>query len=393
MQIKTKLTHVGSIDGIRAFGCIWLLLAHWDIMHFSGAWVVMGTFFLLSGFLIGRILLATNEKPFYQYYKNFIINRCLRILPLYYISLILIYGVMFLLQDSSRRMSLSFEYWTDQLTYFLLYGVNFIKVFNPELSFHGHEFLGHYWSLSVEEQFYLFFPFFIFFIRGKAFKTIVIAAIICTPFLRYFSTLWLEQLYNVSYARSITYELTFYWIDAFALGTALTLFNFDNIKNPRMISFAIISISLVIGYIIYFTSLGSSYPLRIQNFGTDFQPLQRELTGIWLVDYRFVIMGWLFNLISASIVLCGILGKPLFKVLDNKYVIFVGKRTYAMYLFHLPVLILLRHFDIINMKRVFNEPLYNLIGFIAYVLLMIFISHLSYVYIEKPFLRLKKRYD
>src|SRR5262249_43223645 len=115
-------------------------------------WMGVDLFFVLSGFLITRILLDT--KPSEHYFRNFYARRGLRIWPLYYAVLLFMFVVVPLLrpQDSAELFQRSFPWWS--YPFFLQ---NFL-VNAPALAVGP---LGVSWSLAVEEVFYLVWPFFV----------------------------------------------------------------------------------------------------------------------------------------------------------------------------------------------------------------------------------------
>ena len=87
--------YVKELDGWRFIAVIGVILLHYIPRFFIGAWVVMDLFFVLSGFLITGILLDTKQEK--GYYKNFIIRRVIRLFPLYYLCLFIVF---FLITDS-----------------------------------------------------------------------------------------------------------------------------------------------------------------------------------------------------------------------------------------------------------------------------------------------------
>src|SRR5262245_5567964 len=98
--------HDPALDGIRGVAILLVLLIHfippvamqwriaeWFIKLFStGGWVGVDLFFVLSGFLITGILLRTKDKP--NYFKNFYMRRVLRIVPVYFLALFLVFAVL-----------------------------------------------------------------------------------------------------------------------------------------------------------------------------------------------------------------------------------------------------------------------------------------------------------
>src|SRR5215831_9307447 len=107
-------------------------------------------FFVLSGFLITGILYDARNKP--HYFRNFYIRRVLRIFPLYYGVLVLVFFVAPLI-PLLRGPTLDFL--VDRQAWAWLYGVNIYLAMHEE------------WSLSVEEHFYLFWPLVVFLLARR----------------------------------------------------------------------------------------------------------------------------------------------------------------------------------------------------------------------------------
>jgi peptidoglycan/LPS O-acetylase OafA/YrhL len=116
-------------------------------------------FFVLSGFLITGILLKTKSRP--HYFRNFIVRRALRIFPLYYLSL-----AIFLFVIPSVIATQSFELPRSNQFYLWTYTSNVYMSWTNAWSFGP---LDHFWSLAVEEHFYLIWPAVVFFLSPKDF--------------------------------------------------------------------------------------------------------------------------------------------------------------------------------------------------------------------------------
>lgn len=97
------MTYIKQLDGLRAFAVISVMLFHLGIPFFSAGWLGVPLFFVLSGFLITGILINNKNKP--HRFKNFYIRRSLRIFPLYYFYILVVFFVLHL-SRSSRSKSL-----------------------------------------------------------------------------------------------------------------------------------------------------------------------------------------------------------------------------------------------------------------------------------------------
>lgn len=149
--------HLPTLDGLRGLAVL-LVVPHnlrllstphdiWTQLltaTLDRTWVGVQLFFVLSGFLITRILMRTRSAT--NYYSGFYARRGLRILPLYYGALFLLLVMAPLVGvHLARDPSLNIYLWT-----FLS---NYVQPFHP-----GAGALPHFWSLAVEEQFYLIWP-------------------------------------------------------------------------------------------------------------------------------------------------------------------------------------------------------------------------------------------
>jgi len=163
----TKLRHIAALDGLRGAAILLVLGYHTVGYEQYGTSVVSRTiyltarygytgvdlFFVLSGFLITRILVSSrNSESFYQI---FYIRRMLRIFPLYYLAIVIAFFVLPLMAiyHPERGLGASFVSPSDQIWYWLNLS-NFPTAFHP-----WHiPVLNHFWTLAVEEQFYLIWP-------------------------------------------------------------------------------------------------------------------------------------------------------------------------------------------------------------------------------------------
>jgi len=150
------------LDGLRAIAILIVVPHNLNLMVASGGvaylfvagldrgWIGVQLFFVLSGFLITGILLDARDAP--SYYRPFFVRRVLRIFPLYYATLL----VLFVLLPAFGLLPASFKH--DPMVE-LSYWAYFSNSYAPFHQGRGPEGAGHFWSLAVEEQFYLLWPF------------------------------------------------------------------------------------------------------------------------------------------------------------------------------------------------------------------------------------------
>src|ERR671932_1664361 len=179
-----------ELDGLRGVAILMVVAYHYDLApSLSG----VDLFFVLSGFLLGGILLDKQEAP--NYFKAFYARRFCRILPLYFVCL-LVFLILLPLTlgwlgvdphyfgdyfgDSFEEMPLGYSLpiWT-----YFTFTHNFAMA---QLGGWGTRWLTHTWSLAVEEQFYLFLPFFIRSFSREKLPYLLVGLIFSAPLLRAF---------------------------------------------------------------------------------------------------------------------------------------------------------------------------------------------------------------
>jgi peptidoglycan/LPS O-acetylase OafA/YrhL len=185
---------ITELDGLRGIAILLVIIQHYlvipgvaprsalwyGLVWFRLCWSGVELFFVLSGFLIGGILLDVRDSP--RYYRTFYLRRMLRIIPVYYVFLLVVFSL--------ASLNLTQEWW-QQLFYsnvpplvFATFLMNFWDAYSPTA---GHVVipvaLTILWSLAVEEQFYLLLP---FVIRraGRALVPLLMTGIMLAPALR-----------------------------------------------------------------------------------------------------------------------------------------------------------------------------------------------------------------
>ncbi|HEY0306938.1 MAG TPA: acyltransferase [Acidobacteriaceae bacterium] len=190
--------HKPELDGLRGIAILAVLLTHSvTVMHllpdtilgrllnhiFVPGWAGVDLFFVLSGFLITGILLRTRQSP--NYYKSFYMRRFLRIFPLYYavITILLLVGCVPLLKPFIHLHTLLPVSAIDKSSYYL-YLQNW-----PIPNCIIPAWTGAYWSLAVEEQFYLVWPFLVLALRPRTLLRLCISGFFVALVLR---ILWMH---------------------------------------------------------------------------------------------------------------------------------------------------------------------------------------------------------
>jgi peptidoglycan/LPS O-acetylase OafA/YrhL len=225
-------SHIPELDGVRGIAVLMVLVYHGYFFSFdpSGSWAArfasfgiagVDLFFVLSGFLITGILLRAKGRD--GYFQNFYARRALRIWPLYYLLLILSFGLAPLLLSRFHMHpgELQLIGGRNKLVYvFLLQNLWYGAAPGPKL-------LAVTWSLAVEEQFYLAWPWLVLLCSRKALACVSAALFLVSPFLRYWA--WRHGVNGGDIA-----FMTWFRLDGLSLGALLALYSgSDFFSLPR----------------------------------------------------------------------------------------------------------------------------------------------------------------
>ena len=168
-------SHLPGLDGLRAVAIIIVLISHYTInTRYEGVLggdIGVEIFFVISGFLITSLLLKEQVNKGSISLKYFYIRRFLRIIPVAYLFLLTVYVL-------NRYLNLGVS-----LRSIILAGLFTTNIGIPGFRAHSW-YVGHFWSLSVEEQFYLTFPFLLAYNLNRYLK-VVIVLIILVPIIGY----------------------------------------------------------------------------------------------------------------------------------------------------------------------------------------------------------------
>jgi peptidoglycan/LPS O-acetylase OafA/YrhL len=366
-----KEGYIRSLDGVRALAILLVMAFHAHLIKFG--WIGVQLFFVLSGFLITRILWQDKfrEESLSSKWKRFLVRRSLRIFPLYFLYLIGI-GLVYLV--------LSFpSYYPTYAPYLFTYTVNYTRLF-PE--WQGNPLFTHLWSLSIEEQFYLFFPLLVYLLPGRWVKIILVALIILTPLTRYFLFQYFNARTSSYIAADAVYWHTLSHLDAFFLGGLIPVFSLhQKWKHTGLLLAGSILLALVCG-LVYYYSANTSGPWWL-SLGFDHAQVER-LAYVWQYTVLDLVF---FSLVLFLAARQHRQGKGFVRLLEHPVLVRIGQVSYGMYIFHWLVLVY-----IIDRLVPGTTSWSRLLIFLPYVLLVYLIAELSYSFFETHFMKMKKKF-
>lgn len=335
-----KHSYREDIDGLRAIAVLAVILNHAKIPGFSGGYIGVDVFFVISGFLITKIIMKEIEENRFSFIR-FYERRIKRIIPALSVvaGFVLITG--FILFDIERLQSLA-----KSLSATILFYAN-INFWSEAGYFDAPSQLKpllHTWSLAVEEQFYIFYPILLLLLMRYAnkYKNAILFFILAVSLV--------AATYQISQSQVTAFYLVQFRVWELITGSLLAI-NIDHIqiseKNTNRLS--LLGMTFILAPI-FFYSEQTSFP---------------GLAAFPPVLGTFLIL--LGNARNRGIIN---------KILEVPALTFTGKISYSLYLWHWPLLVFIRYYLI-------KPP--TLIENLYIISLIFFISILSWKYIETPF--------
>ncbi|MBU9536987.1 hypothetical protein C6Q15_28500 [Burkholderia multivorans] len=350
------MKHIRGIDGLRAIAILCVLTEHTFLNYFSYIWGFSGNsiggvgvsiFFVISGFLITSILLRERDSGESSgvLFARFYLRRALRIFPIYYIVI-------------AAGSLLGWQWFREISGWHLLYLTNFYVALHD----HWIGFAGHFWSLAVEEQFYLIWPAILFFTPRRHALPIIVSFIligaISGP---------LMAVYGASELQ--TYVLPFPHFDELGLGALLayaTTYHRELVERARPTAWQLFAF-LVVAVAFY-------YGLNYKSYSP-------------LGDY---VNRHMFDALAAACILVCVSDRgtlALVRLLELWPLKQLGKISYGVYLYHNLIPLIYQN------TRFSNENAHSVFGFFVYLGTTIGMAVVSWHLIEKPILSLKPKID
>ena len=351
-----------DIEGLRAIAVTLVLLAHLEVTGFKGGFVGVDIFFVISGFLITGLITAefakkesANPDGGWVSLRAFYFRRVKRIIPVSFFVLTVTTIASFILLNSIRAKAV-----LNDSTWAALFGANihFIRIATDYFQQGAATSpVQHYWSLAVEEQFYLVIPA-LFIVAVNIIRIQIIPSRINWKFrirllfslIVILSFIWSVLATTSSPASAYFSSLTRAW--ELGVGALLAVGTFDRpnrIRSKNLTLFALLGIGLF-GFSTLYFSASTQFP--------GYAALAPVVGAALLI---FAGSG------SENIVS---------KVLGSKVLTGIGRISYSLYLWHWPMIVLL--------NATHPHVLKTAAGKSSLILLALIFSYLSFKFVEQP---------
>ncbi|MCA9081518.1 MAG: acyltransferase, partial [Planctomycetaceae bacterium] len=365
--------HSPALDGVR--GLAVLLVLMYDCLKLendgflptllvrkaaSMGWIGVDLFFVLSGFLITGILLETCGRS--GYWKSFLARRAVRIFPLYYATLIGTFFVVpwILWMCGQWRADHPVAIVHADQWYYWTYLQNWLFAVRGEWP--AERVLNHFWSLAVEEQFYLVWPCVVALLSRRQLGRLCVALCVTALALR----CW---LLTHDYAGVSTYVMTITRMDSLCLGALLAIGLRDGNWFPRLARWLPLATGVLLLGVL---GLDAVWPvLKSQAFGS--YTIGHTLVGLVFAG----LIGTLATRAPSHLL------TTLFSFDGLRL---LGKYSYAIYVFHRFAYALVQSFDLSTLP----EQWHGWAIFAATLVVSLVFAKISWIVLEQPFLRLKR---
>jgi peptidoglycan/LPS O-acetylase OafA/YrhL len=369
------MKHLPVLDGVRGLAIVSVIILHFlgnivptntvekvvaKLSSYGGEGVTL--FFVLSGFLISSILLASKSKP--AFFKNFYMRRVLRIFPLYYGTLIV--GLVLL---PSAWLPESLARTREHQVWLWTYGTNIYVAL--ERTWEALPYFSHFWSLAVEEHFYFVWPLLVFYLSEKALVRVALGVMAVALLLRL-------GLIAAGVGEMPGYVLTPTRADGLCFGGLLAVMarqpaGLVALRRPLFVATVGTAVFAVLGYAVV-----KAFPAG------HFYYVEVRQTGVVLTLGGMLV--WALTSKPEA---------PQVRFFDNPLMRWFGKYSYGLYVFHVMVSwhVIHEKYEARLTEALGSHGLAVVVHSTASLLLSMAVAWLSFHLFEKHFLKLKVRFE
>jgi len=352
--LSFKLGHRPVLDGVRGISILLVLIHHTEFIKpisfsiLTGGYLGVDIFFVLSGFLITSLLVEEIEMTGTLSFRRFYMRRVLRLLPA--VGAVLLFSAAVGAVVGFDRLGLTGWRVLSIVGYF----TNWVRAYEtPHLWF-----LSHFWSLAIEEQFYLVWPFVLFALLRSGMSRR--AVLLTVTLLILASVVWMAALHSSG-------------------ATTLRLYTGSDTRAHSLLVGCWFSLALHWGYLK--TELAKRYQPFVH---IGMIVLFTAAFKLWIGNPILYWGGSFIVAVCAGLMILGLVTSDhnrLSAVFSHPVLLWLGKRSYGLYVWHWPVFYLCASFQ----RPALAIPCGVIGALVA--------AALSYQFIELPFLRMKARFS
>ena len=336
-----------------AFFAQWAPLAHLG-------WIGVDLFFVISGFLIGGILLDTRHDA--RYFGNFYARRMLRIFPLYYLLVLTLFLVVPIGQAIVHQLPYAdtgFVRESGSPLWYLLFAGNIRE------SITGVEpayMLAPLWSISIEEQFYLLCPLLVRWLDLPALKRVLAALVVLSPLFRLAMFILFPENERIQYLSTIAR------LDNLSVGVWLAVVARSGAALPAWALSVLLPVLTGLGVVVFALGGFDRTAFFCRVFGYSFLAMYFYVVVAWALQWR---------------------GRPASALLRMRWLVYLGGICYGLYILQRPSeVVLVKGLELLSL----DIERFGLVSLLAKTLFAVLVAHLSFRLLETPINRLKSRF-
>ena len=360
---NNKSKYLPSIDSLRALAVLAVIIYHVDVNYLPGGFLGVDLFFVLSGYLISSLIIKEYRKTGSLNLYNFYIRRARRLLPAVYFMITVGLVVMVLFNEvllHKSHLDAIFGYIYSSNWWYIFHKLDYFDSFGAQSPFK------HLWSLAIEEQFYMIFPLLFLLVNRK------------------------KKSKDGTFKLNKNFLYVVLGLILVSLIAHILLFDINNISriyfgtDTRAFSLLV----GVVGAILYPMERLHTKVTPQQNLIYSVISLVSIATLITVMIYTSEYNTWLYRGGFLLVAILGLIviissGKQhtvMARLLSFKPVMFIGKISYSLYLWHFPILVLTT-----PVAEIGNTNIYFVI---LRVILTFVVAIVSYVFVETPIRKL-----